>query len=135
MYVKSCLNAGKVIPGYGHAVLRIPDPRFIAQLKFAKEVLPEDTLCNLVAQCYQVIPRVLKEHGKAKNPFPNVDAYSGALLYSYGLRVYDYYTVIFGVSRAIGCSINSVWDRALMFPLERPDSLTIENLLSYTKKG
>lgn len=130
VYAKTWLNSGKVIPGYGHAVLRIPDPRFISQMSFAKEKLPDNILCNLVSKCSKVIPKVLKEHGKAKNPFPNVDAFSGALLYSYGLRVYDFYTVIFGVSRAIGCSANLVWDRALMFPLEKPESLTINQLSS-----
>ena len=133
-YSRNYLNSGNIIPGYGHAVLRITDPRFTAQMKFAKDNLPNNILCKLVAQCYNVIPKVLKDHGKAKNPFPNVDAFSGALLYSYGLRVYDFYTVIFGVSRAIGCSTNLVWNRALMFPLERPESMTLENL-SLIAKG
>lgn len=133
-YVKKTLSSGNVIPGYGHAVLRIPDPRFIAQLKFAGQMLPNNALCSLVAQCYKVIPQVLKEQGKAKNPFPNVDAHSGALMHSFGLVENDFYTVLFGVSRAIGCSVNLVWDRALMFPLERPDGLTINTMFEACKK-
>jgi citrate synthase len=133
-YVKKTLSSGNVIPGYGHAVLRIPDPRFIAQLKFAGQMLPNNALCSLVAQCYKVIPQVLKEQGKAKNPFPNVDAHSGALMHSFGLVENDFYTVLFGVSRAIGCSVNLVWDRALMFPLERPDGLTISTMFEVCKK-
>ena len=133
-YAKRYLATGKVIPGYGHAVLRITDPRFTSQMDFAKEMLPDNVLCNIVAKCYEVIPRVLKEQGKAKNPFPNVDAFSGALLYSYGLRVYDFYTVIFGVSRALGCSVNLTWDRATMIPLERPESITLDKLVRLTSK-
>ena len=130
-FAESFLKTGKVIPGYGHAVLRIPDPRFIAQLEFAKKHLPDEPLCRIVALCSEVLPGVLKSHGKAKNPYPNVDAHSGALMYSYGMRVYDYYTVLFGVSRAIGVSANLVWDRALMLPLERPESLTVNNMMNY----
>jgi citrate synthase len=127
-FARTWLNSGKSIPGYGHAVLRIPDPRFIAQLDFAKVNLPEDPLCKIVRSCYKVLPKVLKEHGKAKNPFPNVDAHSGALMYAYGLRVYDFYTVLFGVARAVGCSANLMWDRALMLPLERPESIGLDAL-------
>ena len=129
-FARGWLNAGKAIPGYGHAVLRIPDPRFVAQLEFAQKHLKDDSLCRIVALCYKVLPGVLREHGKAKNPFPNVDAHSGALMYAYGMRVYDYYTVLFGVARAIGCSANLTWDRALMLPLERPESITLSQLNS-----
>ncbi|OMJ90918.1 hypothetical protein SteCoe_6684 [Stentor coeruleus] len=128
-YAKNCLDSGKNIPGYGHEILRIPDPRFIAQLKFANEMLPDDPLCNLVGQCFKIIPDVLKEFGKVKYPYPNAEAHSEVLMYSYGLRIYDYYTVLFGVARAIGCCINLVWDRALMFPLERPDGITIDSMM------
>lgn len=83
---------------------------------------------QVVATCYEVIPDVLAEHGKTKNPFPNVDAHSGVLLVHYGLTEESYYTVLFGVSRTIGCMAQVFWDRALGLPLERPKSLTIEGL-------
>lgn len=63
---------------------------------------------------------MLTEHGKTKNPYPNVDAGSGCLLYHYGLRDFKYYTVLFGVSRALGALSQLVWDRALGLPIERP---------------
>lgn len=122
------LNGGKVIPGYGHAVLRVPDPRFSAQMKFAKERFPQDDLIRLADLVFDVVPTVLKEQGKAKNPAPNVDAISGALQYYYGVREFDFYTVLFGVGRALGVTANYVWARALGQPIERPKSLTTKML-------
>lgn len=122
------VNSGKVIPGYGHAVLRKPDPRFTAQLEFGKEYMPDDELFQLVKLVSEVIPGVLGQMGKVKNPFPNVDAISGTLQYHYGVREFDFYTVLFGVSRILGVSANLVWARALGQPLERPKSLTTQML-------
>jgi citrate synthase len=129
------LNSGKVIPGYGHAVLRVTDPRFTAQLEFAKERFPEDTLLRLAELVYDVVPQVLKEQGKAKNPAPNVDAISGTLQYYYGVREFDFYTVLFGVGRALGVTANLVWARALGQPIERPKSLTTAMLEEIAKNA
>lgn len=122
------LNSGKVIPGYGHAVLRVPDPRFTAQMDFAKARFPQDDLVRLADLVFDVVPTVLKEQGKAKNPAPNVDAISGTLQYYYGVRDFDFYTVLFGVGRALGVTCNYVWARALGQPIERPKSLTTKML-------
>ena len=123
-YVNSTLAAGQVIPGYGHAVLREPDPRFIAQKRFAEEYIKDSELINVVWKCFEVIPPILKGLGKVKNPWPNVDAHSGAILVHYGLKEYSFYTVLFGVSRALGVLSQLCWSRALGFPLERPKSVT-----------
>lgn len=123
-YAWDTLNSGKVIPGYGHAVLRKTDPRYAAQFEFAKKHMPEDELFQLAKLVYEVVPGILKEQGKAKNPWPNVDAISGTLQYHYGVREFDFYTVMFGVSRIMGVSANAVWARALGQPIERPKSLT-----------
>ena len=122
------LESGKVIPGYGHAVLRVPDPRFTAQMKFAKERFPQDELVRLADMVFEIVPQVLREQGKAKNPAPNVDAISGTLQYYYGIREFDYYTVLFGVGRALGVSANLVWARAIGQPIERPKSVTTKML-------
>jgi citrate synthase len=122
------LNTGKVIPGYGHAVLRVPDPRYMAQLQFAKQRFPKDELLQLADLVFEVVPQVLKEQGKAKDPAPNVDAISGTLQYYYGVREFDFYTVLFGVGRALGVTANYVWARALGQPIERPKSLTTKML-------
>lgn len=118
------LNSGKVIPGYGHAVLRVTDPRFTAFREFGLKHFPEDPVLRIVDQVYRIVPKVLQEQGKAKNPWPNVDAASGALLYHYGLREFSYYTVLFSVSRALGMCAQLVVNRALGTPIERPKSVT-----------
>ena len=123
-YVKDTLSAGKVVPGYGHAVLRKTDPRFQAQMEFGKKHMAEDKLCQTVWNIYETVPPILQSLGKIKNPWPNVDAHSGALLVHYGLVEYEFYTVLFAVSRALGVLASLCWDRALSFPLERPKSVT-----------
>jgi citrate synthase len=125
-YVKKTLNEGKVVPGYGHAVLRKTDPRFAAQMEFGKKHMPTDPLVQTVWNIYETVPPILQSLGKIKNPWPNVDAHSGALLVHYGLVEYEFYTVLFGVSRALGVLASLCWDRALNFPLERPKSVTTE---------
>ncbi|MEY2816824.1 MAG: hypothetical protein RL275_287 [Chloroflexota bacterium] len=129
------LNGGHVIPGYGHAVLRVPDPRFTAQMDFAKKRFPDDELVRLADMVFDVVPAVLKEQGKAKNPAPNVDAISGTLQYYYGVRDFDFYTVLFGVGRALGVTPNYVWMRALGMPIERPKSLTTKMLEDVVAKA
>lgn len=125
-YVKKTLGEGKVVPGYGHAVLRKTDPRFSAQMDFAKRHFPEDPLVQIVWNVYEVVPPILESLGKVKNPWPNVDAHSGALLVHYGMVEYEFYTVLFGVSRALGVLASLIWDRALGFALERPKSVTTD---------
>ncbi|WP_343703393.1 citrate (Si)-synthase, eukaryotic [Chitinophaga sp.] len=125
-YVKKTLSEGKVVPGYGHAVLRKTDPRFTAQMEFAKKHLPEDELVRIVWMVYDTVPGILQDLGKVKNPWPNVDAHSGALLLHYGFVEYEFYTVLFGVSRALGVLASLCWDRALGLSLERPKSVTSE---------
>jgi citrate synthase len=125
-YVKKTLSEGKVVPGYGHAVLRKTDPRFTAQMAFGKKHMPDDALVQTVWRIYETVPEILSSLGKVKNPWPNVDAHSGALLVHYGMVEYDFYTVLFGVSRSLGVLASLCWDRALGMPLERPKSVTTE---------
>lgn len=134
-YVEDTLNSGKVVPGYGHAVLRKPDPRFIAQKNFAEEYLPNDDIVQIVWKLFEVVPPVLEATGKVKNPWPNVDAHSGALLVHYGMNEYNFYTVMFGVSRALGVLAALCWSRALGLALERPKSLTSDWLKNYIAKN
>ncbi|HVU54096.1 MAG TPA: citrate (Si)-synthase, eukaryotic [Puia sp.] len=132
-YVKKTLSEGKVVPGYGHAVLRKTDPRFTAQMEFGKKHMPNDPLVQTVWNIYETVPPILQSLGKIKNPWPNVDAHSGALLVHYGMVEYEFYTVLFGVSRALGVLASLCWDRALGFPLERPKSVTTELVKDWLK--
>ncbi|HNQ61821.1 MAG TPA: citrate (Si)-synthase, eukaryotic [Bacteroidia bacterium] len=125
-YVLKTINEGKVVPGYGHAVLRKTDPRFMAQMEFATKYMPDDVNCRIVHMLYEVVPPILTGIKKIKNPWPNVDAHSGALLIHYGMKEYEFYTVLFGVSRALGVLSSLLWDRALGHPIERPGSVTTE---------
>lgn len=127
-FVWETLNSGQVIPGYGHAVLRKTDPRYTAQRDFCLKHLPDDPIFQYVSVLYDVAPDILKEHGKAKNPWPNVDAQSGVIQWHYGVTEYDFYTVLFGMGRSIGVLSNIIWDRALGYPIERPKSLTTQML-------
>lgn len=125
-YAKDILASGKVIPGYGHAVLREVDPRYTIQVQFGDKFIPDDELFKLVKQCFKVIPGVLKATGKVANPWPNVDCSSGVILYKYGIREFDFYTCIFGVSRAIGVLPTLTCARAYGLPIERPGSVTLD---------
>jgi len=108
--------------------LRVTDPRFTAFHAFAQSHGVTDDNVTIVQRIFNVVPGVLQEQGKAKNPWPNVDAYSGSLLYAYGMTEFDYYTVMFGVSRAIGLCSQMVVNRMMGSPIVRPKSLTLAEL-------
>ena len=134
-YVWNTLNSGQVIPGYGHAVLRKTDPRYTIQREFCLKHMPEDPLFKLVNKLYKVVPPILQEQGKAKNPWPNLDAQTGVIHWYYGVTHYDFYTVLFAIGRSLGIAANLVWDRALGYPLERPKSVTTAMLEEMVAKA
>ncbi|MEO0263367.1 MAG: citrate/2-methylcitrate synthase, partial [candidate division WOR-3 bacterium] len=80
------------------------------------------------------VPDILKAAGKVADPYPNVDAHSGCVLYHYGITEFPFYTVFFGISRALGILAQLVWDRALGFAIERPKSVTLEWLKENIEK-
>ena len=125
-YVTRQVEDGKVIPGYGHAVLRKTDPRFTAQYEFGKKYLPDDPMFRTVECLFEIVPQVLGSVQKIKNPWPNVDAGSGVLLLHYGIKEFEFYTVLFGVSRSLGVLAQVLWDRAYGVPIERPTSHPLE---------
>ncbi|HXI03973.1 MAG TPA: citrate (Si)-synthase [Candidatus Saccharimonadales bacterium] len=125
-FVSERLAAGKVIPGYGHAVLRCDDPRFTSFIKYGEKICRDEKVFQTVQALYRVVPPALIEQGKAKDPHPNVDAASGSLLYHFGIREFSYYTVLFGFSRAMGIAAQYILDKALGAPIERPKSVTTE---------
>ena len=129
------LESGRVIPGYGHAVLRKTDPRFTALMKFCEKNLPDDELFQVVKMIYKVAPDILREHGHAKNPWPNLDAQSGVVHWHFGITEYDFYTVLFGVGRSLGVLANILWDRALGYPIERPKSVTTDMLEQFAAEA
>lgn len=132
-YLWDTLNSGRVVPGYGHAVLRKTDPRYVAQREFALKHMKDYELFKLVSNIYEVAPGVLTKHGKTKNPWPNVDSHSGVLLQYYGLTEQSFYTVLFGVARAFGVLPQLVLDRGLGMPIERPKSFSTEKYIELVK--
>lgn len=90
--------------------------------------MPDDPLVNTIWNIYEAVPPILQSLGKIKNPWPNVDAHSGALLVHYGMKEFEFYTVLFAVSRSLGVLANLCWSRALNFPLERPKSVTTDQV-------
>jgi len=148
-YLWSTLKSGRVVPGYGHAVLRKPDPRFEALMDFAaaRKEIAADPVFQLVKKNSEIAPGVLTEHGKVsdlfidlpysamlmtsqtKNPYPNVDSSSGVLFHFYGFKETLYYTATFGVSRGLGPLAQLIWDRALGLPIERPKSINLQGIL------
>ncbi len=117
------LNSGRVIPGFGHAVLRCTDPRYTACHEFGMKACPDEPLFKVADVMLKVVPGVLKEHGKAKNTNPNVDALSGVLMYAFGVKQPPFYTAIFGVSRAIGMCSQMILNRSIGTPITRPKSV------------
>jgi citrate synthase len=137
-FVWDTLNSGQVIPGFGHAVLRKTDPRYTLQREFCQTHMKDDVLFKYTDMLYKVVPPILQEQGKAKNPWPNVDAQSGIIHWHYGIKDYEFYTVLFGIGRSLGITANLIWDRALGYPIERPKSLTtamLEKMVEAANEG
>ncbi|PTN07630.1 citrate (Si)-synthase [Mangrovibacterium marinum] len=135
-FVTATLDAGKVIPGYGHAVLRVTDPRFTSFMKFGDAHCSDSPYLQTVKKLFQVVPDILRSYkgGKVANPWPNVDAISGSLLYHYGMTHYEFYTVMFGISRVLGFCAQNTIARGLHQPIIRPKSVTTAWLKEYLKK-
>lgn len=132
-YVNSHLDAGKIIPGFGHAVLKVTDPRYLAFRDFVDKYKLDSDIFRLIKLLYKVVPEVLSARGKVRDPYPNVDGHSGAMLYHYNIKETDFYTVVFGVSRVLGMTAQVIWARAVNYPIERPKSLTINDIVNIAK--
>ena len=132
-YLEEFLGAGKIVPGFGHAVLRNTDPRYTALHELGKEICPDLDVFQMVELLAEVVPPLLIEQGKAKNPYPNIDGISGVLLYHFGITDLSFYTVMFSVTQVLGICAQLVINRALMSPIFRPRSITTEALQNFVK--
>jgi citrate synthase len=131
--VNSRLDAGKIIPGFGHAVLKVTDPRYLALRDFVEKYKLDSDVFRLIKLLYKVVPEVLSARGKVRDPYPNVDGHSGAMLYHYNIKETEFYPVVFGVSRILGMTAQVIWARAVNYPIERPKSLTINEIVNIAK--
>lgn len=125
-YAQDTIAAGRVVPGYGHAVLRAQDPRYLAILAFGEKHCSRNAAFKTVTAMSRVVPGVLMETGKVKNPWPNVDAINGALFYHFGITETAFYTVFFAVALSFGLSAQYILNRAVGSPITRPRSVTTD---------
>lgn len=127
-YVQQTIQAGKVVPGYGHAALRVEDPRFTMFYRRCQEKGFNTEILQTVEKIYQVVPDLLKSAGKIANPYPNIDAISGSCLYSEGVKEHKFYTVLFGMSRLFGILAQYIIDKSIGQPIFRPKTVSFETL-------
>lgn len=113
-FIRRTLAEGGLIYGFGHAVLRVEDPRATIQYALGEEICPDDANFRTAKNMRDVAVKVLKENPKIASPYPNVDAVSGSLLNAMGMVDSDYYTVLFGLSRCSGIAAQIVDERLNM---------------------
>ncbi len=101
----------ELVYGFGHAVLRVEDPRASIFYGVAEKYYKDDPLIKMALLLRKAGPKVLGANPKISNPYPNVDAISGALLTASGFPYPEYYTVLFGLSRIVGIAIQIVYER------------------------
>ena len=124
-FVRAELDAGRPIFGFGHAVLRVEDPRATVQFELGEKICPNDENFKIIRTLRDVAPRVLGENPKISNPNANVDIASGALLHHVGLTDPTYYTTFFGWARVAGIGAQIVDERSVFrggkgVPIYRP---------------
>lgn len=110
-HLEDLLAKGGVLYGFGHAVLRVEDPRATVEYALGESIAPNDPLFRLAVTIRKVGSEILKRKGKAADPYPNVDAVSGCLLSACGLTDENYYTVLFGMARCVGIAAQIVYER------------------------
>ena len=137
-FVRAELEAGKPIFGFGHAVLRVEDPRATAQFELGEEICPDDENFKIIRTLREVAPRVLGENPKISNPNANVDIASGALLHHVGLIDPTYYTTFFGWARVAGIGAQIVDERSVFrggkgVPIYRPKYFAEQQTLRHVE--
>lgn len=110
-YIRSKMEKNEVIYGFGHAVLRVEDARATVCYNYCQKHFPQNPLVKLAILLRQEGTKVLKENPKISDPYPNIDAITGAMLMAAGFPYPQYYTILFGLSRCVGIAIQIVYER------------------------
>jgi citrate synthase len=110
-YLRKLLDNKELVFGFGHAVLRVEDPRATVLYDIADRQYPDHPLVKIARLLRTEGPKVLGENPKISDPYPNVDAISGILLSAAGFPYPEYFTVLFGLSRVVGITIQIVYER------------------------
>lgn len=105
------LADNELIFGFGHAVLRVEDPRATVFYDYAQKHYLNNPLVKITSLLRVVGPKVLKENPKISDPYPNVDAISGTVLAAAGFPYPQYFTILFGLSRVVGIAFQIVYER------------------------
>ncbi len=128
-FIKDLVKKGQVLSGFGHAVLRVTDTRFLAQIEIGGKYCRDSELYQTAIALYEYAPEALrKEKPNIQNPYPNVDLGSCTLLYDAGIEESDFFVVLFGLSRILGMSTSATMDRAMCLGIERPGARTMSQL-------
>ncbi len=109
--LKERLEKKELIFGFGHAVLRAEDPRATLLYELGEKRFSNHPLMKIALLLRTVGTHILKENPKVANPYPNVDAVSGAILTAAGFGFPEYFTVLFGMSRTIGICVQVLYER------------------------
>tara|TARA_B110000483_G_scaffold220139_1_gene274914 strand:- start:789 stop:1946 length:1158 start_codon:yes stop_codon:yes gene_type:complete len=110
-YIQKLWDNKDKLFGFGHAVLRVEDPRATVQYELGQEIAGDNELFKMALSMRKLGVEFLSTQEKVSNPFPNVDAVSGSLLTAEGLTDETYYTVLFGLSRCVGIAAQIVYER------------------------
>lgn len=109
--IRARLAQNKLVFGFGHAVLRVEDPRATICYETAANLFPGNSLVRMALLLRTAGTKVLKENPKISNPYPNVDAISGTLLSAAGFNYPEYFTVLFAMARVVGISEQIIYER------------------------
>lgn len=109
--IRSKLENNELIFGFGHAVLRVEDPRATIFYQVGQEVFKDNPLVKIAMLLRERGSKVMSENPKITDPHPNVDAISGTILSAAGFPYPEYYTVLFGLSRCVGIARQIVYER------------------------
>ena len=123
-FIRDQLDSKRIIPGFGHAVLRGPDPRYQALSAFGQRLCPDCPVFAIAGLLEKVVTPELKTRGKVQNPYPNIDGISGALLHYFGMTEHAFYTVMFSVAQSLGLCAQLVIESGAAAALFRPRSVT-----------
>lgn len=126
--IRRKLEQKEVIIGFGHAVLRVEDPRASVCYQYCQKHFPKHPLVKIAHLLRTEGSRVLKENGKISDPHPNIDAITGVMLTAAGFPYPEYYTVLFGLARCVGIAIQIMYERVYAregkgTPIVRPSYL------------
>ena len=109
--IRNKLANNQLVFGFGHAVLRVEDPRATVCYAYSQKHFSHHPLVKIALMLRTEGTKVLKENPKISSPYPNIDAITGSMLTAAGFPYPEYYTVLFGLSRVVGISIQIVYER------------------------